>query len=97
MVMTSKVPNLTTEDRKAIAEAIEERAAIREFDGGETRKAAERNARSAIRVYRYRVAGKSSSWLTMIAPSCDLTEARHHLELRFGERLVDVVEHIWSS
>jgi hypothetical protein len=83
---------LSEEDLESIDEAIEERAAIREFDGGETREVAERNARSAMRIFRYRVADKPSSWLALIAPGCDLTEARRHLELQFGERLLEVIE-----
>jgi hypothetical protein len=77
----------------AVAEAIEERAAIREFDGGETREVAERNARSAMRVFCYWLTDKPRTRLVLIAPSCDLAEARRHLGLQFGERLLDVIEH----
>jgi len=87
------VPALTSEDHEAIAEAIAERAAVREYDGGEHRDVAERNARASMRAFRYRLTDKPRSWLVLIAPSCDLTEARRHLALRFGERLLDVVEH----
>jgi hypothetical protein len=44
-------------------------------------------------VYRYRLSDRPETWLTMIAPNCDLDEARRCLRLRFGERLTDVVEH----
>ncbi len=84
---------LQTADIEAIREAIEERAAIREFDGGEDRATAEREARSAMRVFRFRLADRPDTWLTMLAPGCDLDAARHTLRLRFGaERVADVVE-----
>jgi hypothetical protein len=87
-------PDLSPGDEEeAIAEAIEERAAVREFDGGETREVAERNARSAMRVFRYRLTDKPRSWLVLIAPGCDLAEARRHLVLRFGDRVLAVIEH----
>jgi hypothetical protein len=47
-----------------------------------------------MRVYRYRLIDKPDTWLTMIAPNCDLEEARRCLRLRFGERLTYVVEHL---
>jgi hypothetical protein len=93
MVTMSRVSDLTHEYLEAVAEAIEERAAIREFDGSETREDAERNARSTMMIFRYRLTDKPHSWHTWVAPCCDLTDARHHLEYRFGERLLDVVEH----
>jgi hypothetical protein len=91
------VPDSSPAEEDAINEAIEERAAIREFDGGETRETAEREARSAMRVYRYRVTDKPGTWLTMIAPGCDLEDAARDLRGRFGERLLEVVEHVWRS
>jgi hypothetical protein len=86
-------PTLTPADHDAIREAIAERAAIREIDGGEDRATAEREARSAMRVYHYRLVERADAWLTMLAPGCDLDDARHSLELRFGpERLIEVRE-----
>lgn len=83
----------TPADCEAIREAIAERSAIREFDGGEDRPTAEREAASAMRVYRFRLTDRPEVWLTMLAPGCDPAEARHALELRFGpERLVEVLE-----
>jgi len=93
MVTMSRVPDLTPEDLEDAAEAIEERAAIREFDGGETREVAERNARSTMRIFRYLLADKPRSWRTWVAPCCDLAEARRHLKYRFSKRLLDVVEY----
>ena len=86
-------PPLSAADHESIREAIEERAAIREFDGGESRQVAERKAAAGMRVYQYRLADKPDTWLTMLAPGCDLADARHSLVLRFGpERLIDVRE-----
>ena len=79
-------PKPTAEDQEANAG----RAAGCGPDGGESREAA---ARHAMRVYRYRLIDKPDTWLTMIAPDCDLEEARRSLRLRFGERLAAVVEH----
>jgi hypothetical protein len=46
-----------------------------------------------MRVYQYRLTDKPDTWLTMLAPGCDLDEARRSLVLRFGpERLIDVRE-----
>ena len=91
-------PPLSPADNEAIREAIEERAAIREFDGGESRQVAERAARTAMRVYHYRLTDRPDTWLTMLAPGCDLDEARRTLALRFGpERLVEVRERMSAA
>jgi hypothetical protein len=45
-----------------IQEAIEERAAIREYDGGQGRMEAMRDAKQDIVVYRYRLAGDPKVW-----------------------------------
>jgi len=91
--MASPTP-LSQDDQAAIEEAIEERAAIREFDGGEDRATAEQEASSAMRVYRYRLTDKAESWLTLICPGCDLAEARKSVASKFGqERVLEVVEH----
>lgn len=45
-----------------IQEAIEERAAIREYDGGQTRYDAMRAAKEDIVVYRYRLNGDPKIW-----------------------------------
>lgn len=85
-------PPLSAAEQADIREAIEERSAIREHDGGEDRATAERNARSAMRVFRYRLVERPEVWLSMLAPNTDMVEARHALTLRFGaDRLVDVV------
>ena len=81
---------LTTAEREEIEEAIGERAAIQEYDGGLSRTEAERQANAAMRVYQYRVTDKPKSWLILIAPNCDLAKARRSLEWRFGERLIEV-------
>ncbi len=81
--------DLTGEDR----EAAEERPTVRAPGGGESRERTAGDERFAMRVYRYRLIDKPDTWLTMIAPDCDLEEARRSLRLRFGERLAGVVEH----
>jgi len=75
---------------ETIQEHLEERAAIMEYDGGLTRKQAETEARRNMRVYQYRLTDSPESRLTMIAPGCDLGEARESLHKRFGDRLLDV-------
>ncbi|MFB1490873.1 MULTISPECIES: hypothetical protein [unclassified Thiocapsa] len=86
-------PPPTPAVNEAIREAIEERAAIREFEVGESRPVAERDAQSAMRVYRFRLTDQPDTWLTMLAPECDQDQARHDLALRFGaERLIEVRE-----
>ena len=86
-------PPLTPDQDADIEETIAERAAILEFDGGLPRHQAEAQATRAMRVYRYRVTDKPHDWLVMIAPGCDLDEARRILIGRFGEtRLIDVRE-----
>jgi hypothetical protein len=75
---------------EAIREHLEERAAIQEYDGGLTRKQAETKARRNMRVYQYRLTDSPESRLIMIAPGCDLEEARENLCKRFGDRLLDV-------
>lgn len=91
-------PGLTEEAHAALREAVEERAAVREFDGGEPRAAAERAARAAARVYHYRLTDHPGAWLTLICPGCDLEEARAVLSLKFGERVLEVAEHeLWRA
>lgn len=90
------VPDLTPQEQDAIQEALDERAAIREFDGGEPRPLAEQQAREGMRVYRVLVAmdtGIPARWATMIAPGCDLTAATAAACNCFGpERVLEVRE-----
>ena len=81
--------DLSGEDR----EAAEERPTVRAPGSEESRERTAGDERLAMRVYRYRLIDKPDTWLTMIAPDCDLEEARRSLRLRFGERLAGVVEH----
>ena len=92
-LLTEAVPcpaELKGEDR----EAIEERTTFRTLDSGASREATAERPPSSMRVYRYRLLDKPDTWLTMIAPDCDLEEARRCLRLRFGERLTEVVDHL---
>jgi hypothetical protein len=91
------VPPLPEADAEAITEATDERAAIREFEAGESRTAAERAARSAMRVYRVLVAmgdDAPARWLTMLAPGCDLDQATADACGRFGpDRVLEIHEY----
>lgn len=93
---SSAPPPLTPADRAAIAERIEERAAIQEHDAHLPRPVAEQEARAGMRVYRVLVAmgkGEADRWVTMLAPQCDLTEATRAARGQFGPaRVLDIVE-----
>lgn len=82
---------------EAIEESIEERAAIREFDGGEDRETAEREARAGMSVYDVHVTmpdERAPRWVTMIAPGCDLAQAQLAAESQFSaSRVISVREH----
>lgn len=79
-------PELTADDHADIHEAIEERAAIQEFDGGLPREHAEQQARAAMRVYSVLAALPEAEprWVTLLAPGCDLDAARYAAHLQFG-------------
>ncbi len=71
-----------------IREHFEERAAIREYDGGEPREKAEDEARKALRVYEYRLTDNPDTWLILLAPGCDLAEAERSLKNQLGTHRV---------
>jgi hypothetical protein len=81
-----------SEMQQAIREQVEERAAIKEYDGGLPRAEAERQADSAARAYCYRLTDKPNSELWVIMSGTNLVEAKASLERRFGIRLVAVYE-----
>jgi hypothetical protein len=93
---TAPPPPLTTEDREAIGEALLERAAIMEFDGGAPRAVAEANARASMRVYRILVSmgpGMPDKWATVLAPGVEPPEALRIVQGQFGpERVLELVE-----
>jgi len=94
LATSTEPPDLTLEQRNGIQDVIAERAAIQEHDGGISRSEAEAQASHAMRVYRYRLTDRPTDWLIMIAPGCELGEARRSLIARFGrERLLDVRIH----
>lgn len=94
LATNADTPAFSEGQRGGIREAIAERAAVQEQDGGLSRSEAETRATRAMRVYRYRLSDKPNDWLVMIAPGCDLTEARRSLIARFGiERLAEVQSH----
>ena len=87
-------PALTASEIEDIAEAIEERSAIRQFDGGEDRQTAEAKAATGMRVYRLLVAmgeGQEPRWLTMLAPGTGLPEAERIARLKFPGRVRAVI------
>lgn len=87
-------PSLTSDEQADIEEAIEERSAIREFDGGEDRQIAEARAASGMKVFRLLVAmgeGQVDRWLTMLAPGCDLAEAERVAHQKFPGRVRAVI------
>ncbi len=89
-------PSLTADEMDNIQESIEERSAIRQFDGGEDRATAEAKAASAMRVYRLLVSmgeGEEPRWLTMLAPGTDLPEAERIARLKFPGRVLAVIPH----
>ncbi len=88
-------PDITGSELDDIREALEERSAIREYDGGESRGLAEQHAREAMRVYRVQVSMDTGAlvWCTLIAPGCNLPEATAAANNRFGpERVLEVQE-----
>jgi hypothetical protein len=89
-------PPIAPANLDAIQERIEERAAILEFDAGESRENADRIARATVRVYRVHVAmgeGLPPRWATFIAPGCDLEEATEEVRGRFGaDRVIKIIE-----
>ena len=96
-VAATTPPPISQANLEAIQERLDERAAILEFEAGESRQTAERIALETMRVYRVHVAmgeGLPPRWATFIAPGCDLTEATEEARGRFGaDRVLTVVEH----
>jgi hypothetical protein len=89
----SPPPPLTDADRADIAEAIAERAAIMEFDGGLPRPDAEAAAAARMRAYHVHIAMPDGPprWAVMLAPGCDLPEATADARRLFGpERVLSV-------
>jgi hypothetical protein len=94
-LLTDSAPNppcVGKNDPASIRGTREGWRSVRDLAGGESRNARALPARHAMCVYRYRLTDKPDAWLIMIAPDCDLEEARRSLHLRFGERLT-AVEH----
>ena len=82
---------------EAVEESVEERAAIREFDGGEDRDTAEREACDAMHVFDVHVTmpgERAPRWVTMLAPGCNLAQAQLAAEIQFtASRVIRVREH----
>ncbi len=97
VVLSEGTPELTPDDLTDIQEAIDERAAIQEYEGGLSREKAKHDAQAAMCVYRYRLTDNPDNWLTMIAPGCNLKEAERVLITNFGDRrVVDVKKSLFS-
>ncbi len=48
---------------------------------------------SLTRIYMFRLTDRPDAWLTMLAPGCELDQARRDLVLRFGaDRVIEVRE-----
>jgi hypothetical protein len=75
-------------DPVAIAEALEERAAILEYDAGHARDIAEQIARSGLRVYHVELMtdGRRKG-MTIIAHGTDLPEMRRSIRQAWPGRL----------
>ena len=83
---------MTAEDREYL---FQERAAIREFEGGEPRQIAEREARLAMRIFDALVAmpegdPRPARWVTLLLPGCDLPQAQAAAAWRFPGRVLEV-------
>jgi hypothetical protein len=96
MSRTSRAKKRITEHNEAIAEHLEERAAIMEYDGALPREKAETEARKALRVFEYKLTDNPDAWLVLIAPGCNLEEARESLRMRFGSRLLDLRKRVYA-
>jgi hypothetical protein len=84
---TDTPPPISPANLEAIQERTDERAAIIEFEAGESRDTAERIAKATMRVYRVHVAMGQDlppRWATFIAPGCNLAEATAEAQGRFG-------------
>jgi len=93
----NETPKFSDDDLENIRENLNERSAIQEFDGGLSGSEAEKQARSNMKVYHYRLKDVPGSWLVMIAPGCDLNEARRTVNTKFGkDRVIDVREYKYS-
>jgi hypothetical protein len=87
-------PPLGAADRVAIEEHLVERAAIREFDGGQSHPEAESAARSevlACRLLLDRGADTAPGWTLALLPGLDLADAHRHAQKRYGNALLAVL------
>jgi|GEM_PF-1834169 len=92
-----QTPKLSNDDLDNIKEHLDERAAIQQFDGGLSQSEAERQAESNMRVFHYRITDYPDSWMVMIAPGCDLDEAKRTVNAKFGnDRVIDIREYNYS-
>ena len=85
MSRMSRTKTDEAEQNEAIAEAINERAAILEYDAGLSRPEAEAEARRMTHAYRYKLHSNEGGGVYIT--SGDLEAARAALLKRYGDRL----------
>lgn len=88
-------PALTPAEQQDIRDAVAERAAIQEYDGGLSRAQAQQTARGAMRVFRACVdmgPDRPAHWVTMLLPGCDLQAAAKAAAWQFPGRVLDLLE-----
>lgn len=79
-----------------IHEAIEEKAAILEYEAGMPRQQAEKRAPGAVGAFNYVLADCPGKVFTMLSPGSSLAEARRLIEHQYGvDRVVDVQLFPW--
>lgn len=85
------LPLLAAADREAIEEHLLERAAIREFDGGQLRLEAETAAWSEVLAFRLLLdcgADTAPGWTLALLSGQDLADAHRHVQERYGDALL---------
>ncbi|CAA9892676.1 hypothetical protein METHB2_790010 [Candidatus Methylobacter favarea] len=87
------VETKANELQENIKEVIEERSAIMQFEAGLPKAEAEKEAKSAIKVYHYRTSEKPDVDLVVIMPNTNLAEAESSLKRRFGSTFISVNEY----
>ena len=90
-------PRILDEQRaRDLDEAIEEKAAILEYEAGMPRRQAEERAPGAVGVFNYVLADCPGKVFTMLSPGSSLEEARRLIEHQYGaDRVVDLQLYPW--
>ena len=85
------------DEQHALNEALDERAAIMEYDANLPRDAAVSIARRLMRAYKYQLRSRPEQWFVMITPGISLRDARAALKLRFGDDVRSVKLMTWEA